>query len=437
MLSIIDSLRWLVALILVILAKFSGFLSRWFHYGSGTALPGYLIERYAKWVLTILTRNISEIIFISGTNGKTTTRAIINHIYTSNGIATISNLGGANIFRGVASAIINNTTWRLQPKHQTLVLEVEEATLPILCDYLCPQTLVLTNVFRDQLDAYGEIDKTLGYFRSAIQKTKPLVIVNADDHKLLECVYDYTGQIYGFSVDSPNKPKFELAKPTSINFTKIFWATNLKTEPERQIFDLSINNNQSYIVHTNLKGIYNVYNILAAIGCTYDKFGESVIKTLDTLTPVFGRGELISLGATTINLFLVKNPAGFDQVLTFLHQENQNKPINLVILINDQIADGRDVSWLWDIHLEEFLAKQPLKNLKTGGLRGLDMLLRCQQAGASVTPSDFLENSQTVIDFCKQQTEPVYILCTYTALLEFRKEINRLVKLKDIDSFGN
>ena len=114
-----------------------------------------------------------------------------------------------------------------------------------------------------------------------------------------------------------------------------------------------------------------------------------------------------------------------------------NKPINLVILINDQIADGRDVSWLWDIHLEEFLAKQPLKNLKTGGLRGLDMLLRCQQAGASVTPSDFLENSQTVIDFCKQQPEPVYILCTYTALLEFRKEINRLVKLKDIDSFGN
>ena len=105
MLSVIDSLRWLVTLILVILAKFSGFLSRRFHYGSGTALPGYLIERYAKWVLTILTRDISEIIFISGTNGKTTTRAIINHIYTSNGIATISNLGGANIFRGVASAI--------------------------------------------------------------------------------------------------------------------------------------------------------------------------------------------------------------------------------------------------------------------------------------------------------------------------------------------
>jgi len=432
-----NSLRWLTTLFLVILAKFLGYLSSLLNYGNGTALPGYLIEKYAKWVLTILTLKVSENIFISGTNGKTTTRAIINHIYTSNGITTASNLGGANIFRGVASAIINNTNWRLQPKCQTLILEVEEATLPILCDYVRPQKLILTNVFRDQLDAYGEIDKTVGYFRLAIQKSRPLVIVNADDHKLLECVQDYTGPIYGFSVESPNKPNFELAKSTTVNFTKSFLATNLDVAQGQQIFDLTINNKQTYKVQTSLKGVYNVYNILAAISGTYDKFGTLSISALNTLTPVFGRGELISLGSATITLFLVKNPAGFDQVLTLLHQENQNQPINLVILINDKIADGQDVSWLWDIHLEEFLAKQPLKSLKTGGLRGLDMLLRCQHAGASVSPEDFLENWQTVIDFCQQQSELVYVLCTYTALLEFRKEIGRLVKLKDINSFGN
>ncbi len=435
----INGVRWLVVFSLVVLAKFLGFLSRLTGYGHGTALPGYLVEKYAKWVIKVLIKEVSEIVCISGTNGKTTTRAIINHIYATQGIGTASNLGGANIFRGIASAIINNTNWWLRPKHQVLVLEVEEATLPILSDYLRPQTLILTNIFRDQLDAYGEIDKTLGYFRLAIHKTQPLVIVNADDRKLLECLEGYTGKIYGFSVNSSNKPNFELTKPQPalVNFQKQFVATNLRSQANQQVFDLKIDQDQNYTVKTNLKGNFNVYNILAALSYSYDKLGQSAIEAIATLEPVFGRGETIHLANSTVILFLVKNPAGFNQVLTLLAQENQSRPINLVILINDKIADGQDVSWLWDIHLENFLAQQTIQNLKTGGLRGLDMLLRLQHAGASVKPEDYLDSFDKVISFCYQQTEPTYVLCTYTALLEFRKEINRLVKLKPINTAGN
>ncbi len=422
---------------IVIFAKFLAFISRSLKKGSGTALPGYLVEYYAKWVVATLAKDLKEIIFISGTNGKTTTRALLNHIYEKNGVEVCSNLGGANIFRGIASALILNTKWNLKPKKTTAILEVEEATMTILADYLKPQILILTNVFRDQLDVYGEIDQTVKYFKTTLEKTKPIVVVNADDYKLLQCLQNFEGTILGFQVDNQDKPIFESNSPVDLNFQQIFVARNIQLTDSGQSFEVVLGS-QKETIKSNLSGIYNTYNILAALVCSYQKFGTQAIAPISSFQPVFGRGEKIFFGNTEIILFLIKNPAGFDQVLNQLHQQFQHEEINIIISINDNIADGKDVSWLWDVNLEQFASQQKVSVLKTAGTRGLDMLLRLEYAGFEVKPEDYLgQKGQDIITFCKAFSGKIIVLCTYTALLEFRSSLAHLVDIKSINNTGN
>ncbi len=422
---------------IVIFAKLLAFASRSLKKGNGTALPGYLVEYYAKWVIAILAKDLKEVIFISGTNGKTTTRALLNHIYQNNNVEVCSNLGGANIFRGIASALILNTKWNLKPKKTTAILEIEEATMPILADYLKPQILILTNVFRDQLDAYGEIDQTLKYFKTVLEKTKPIVIVNADDYKLLQCLQNFEGTLLGFRVDSPDKPIFESDSPVNLNFHQVFVAKNIQSTDSGQSFEI-VFGSKKISVKSNLGGIYNTYNILAAVVCGYQKFGIQAVDPIPSFEPVFGRGERITLGNTKIELFLIKNPAGFDQVLNQLHQQFQHKEINMIISINDNIADGKDVSWLWDVNLEKFTSKQKFLNLKTAGTRGLDMLLRLEYAGFQVKPEDYLgQKGKDIVNLCKTLSGEIIVLCTYTALLELRSSLANLVDLKSLNNTGN
>ncbi len=429
----------LKTILLSYFAKTLAYLSRALKKGSGTSLPGLVIEKYFIDILGYIGKDFEQIIFISGTNGKTTTRAILVDIYEQNGVQVCTNRGGANILRGVASSLLLNLDGQGRNINKIAILEVEEASLPKLCKYILPDKLILTNIFRDQLDAYGEIDKTLHYFEESIKLSskKPdfKLYLNSDDKKLLKCVNDFKGKIYGFGLNLPlaKKPQFESTEDIEINFSEKFIAYNIHGNN----FQVATGDNKIHKINLKLPGTYNIYNALAAFLPAYEEFGTRALDPIMNFEPVFGRGEEIQVGESRIKLMLVKNPAGFNQVLNYISDNNQKQAINLAVLINDKIADGKDVSWLWDIDLEDFVTTQPINQIYTGGTRGLDILLRFEYANSVVNSENYIENLDQLLNKIMEAKSEFIVLSTYTALLEFRKLVSTKTTIKNIDSSGN
>ena len=425
--------RRLLTIALVALGSTLSSISRLFKRGSGTSVPGYFVERFWPAAVRYLGEGYEEVIMISGTNGKTTTRALINTVYEAQGVDFVSNVGGANIYRGVVTALLNNRTRTGKLRAKTAILEVEEATLPKLTKYFAPTTLILTNIFRDQLDAYGEINQTLDYFVTTLEQTSPRLILNQDDAKLVNYLTSYVSAAVGFGIEKNHRPTYEATDAARVSPTKSYVVQDIVPGP--QIKASLHTPEDTYTMTSPLPGTFNLYNFAAAVAATYEQFGASAIETLEKFTNVFGRGEVIAVGETSYHLYLVKNPAGFGEVLKYLTSLGHKK-LNLNLLINDNTADGRDVSWLWDVPFEEFFEKQELKSLRTAGSRGLDMLLRVEYAGAQVK----LEDNHSIpelITATKDNQSREYVLCTYTALLEFRQELGKYTEVAGIDAVGN
>jgi lipid II isoglutaminyl synthase (glutamine-hydrolysing) len=432
----------LYLIIFSLFAKITTFTIKLLGKGSGTALPGYVVERYFPNLLGPLLKHYTNIIAITGTNGKTTTRSLLVHIFRENGIEVVSNIGGANIIRGIASSLLQNLDFFGNVKHKTAILEVEEASLPVLTRFCKLDTLILTNIFRDQLDAYGEIDTTLGFFTTAINQGQPkTIVVNTDDHKLLNSIPRYyQDRIVGFGITDTTvqTPQFEENSQTISIFPKTFFHAHTIATLENSS-NISIETSSKNLEATiKLPGVFNIYNALAAICITFPIFGTSSLAALKSFEPAFGRGEIITIGKTKINLLLIKNPVGFDQVLQHIHSVNKNKTISLAMLINDNTADGRDVSWLWDCDIETFIKNQAISTIKTSGSRGLDMLLRLKYAGLkNPQKSMFTESIPQLTKEIVESEKHIYVLCTYTALLDLRENIGKYTQLKGISELGN
>jgi len=434
------------------LAKILAFASRILQRGSGTALPGLLVETKIPWIIAEFAEKLDAVIYISGTNGKTTTRAMMVDALEKQGVQVLTNRGGANIFRGIASALFENTGLNGQPRHRIAVLEVEEATLPKLSTYLPPQLLILTNIFRDQLDAYGEIDTTLEYFQKTIRSARPHVIVNGDDAKLLTAIAQECDRsavtTFGLQQETEYQPGFE-GEQVDMQIDLDTLITNI--HPDSGLYHFTV---QQGDIETNgitlLPGRYNIYNYAAAIAglnhirqlLTLDGSVDTDIQHLQTFQPVFGRGERMRLGTSDTTLILVKNPAGCNQVLQWIQEMYTTQAFHLVICINDNIADGKDVSWLWDTDFEEFqqnMQDNPPLSIITSGTRGNDMALRLQYAQFDVTQSIVIPDFNKVIQNITNRNDevPTLVLSTYTALLDMRKKIGNIVKLADIRDGGN
>lgn len=412
---------------------------------NATSLPGLVVEKYFPYLIQPMTQGLKSVTLITGTNGKTTTRALLVHLLQSNNQEVVTNIGGANIMRGIATALLNNLDWKNRPKIKTVVLEVEEATLPILTKFMKVDKLVLTNIFRDQLDAYGSIDQTLKYFTRSIEQLRLFnpnlrVIINGDDGKLMQCLPHTleTEQIILFGTeDRKGQLKYETDSQTNqLDFT----ARNIEETYKGVAFELV--NNRKVVGHaqSSLPGLFNVYNILAAIACLSAEHYPTLLKNLANFKPAFGRGEIIKIGKSEVILYLVKNPAGFDEVLRLLPDfalRNKEHKQSAFLLINDNIADGRDVSWLWDTDFESHL-----KNLKglefiTGGQRGLDMLLRLETAGQDVTLQNYKPDMDELIEKMEMQEGRYFVCCTYTALLQIRGLLEQKTKIGSISQKGN
>lgn len=413
-----------------------------------TSAPGMLAMKICPSFIKLAAKTSSgKIITVTGTNGKTTTTGLLAHILKTSGSSIIHNTEGANMLTGISTALSQQI--KINKKNDYLVFESDEAYLRKLYDFINANYLVITNLFRDQLDRYGELDITYKKIKEAISKNPNLkIIINADD-PTLENIAEHNDKIYfgienvsyGYEIKDSQAPSENTECPIcgkSLTYTKRFYAHignyececgYKRKEPEYKgdvvVYDsysqLKIKHNEKeYEFKINMPGLYNVYNALGAITASLElSIGKDKIQNaLNTYSSIFGRAEKTTINGKKVLIQLIKNPVGASEVIRQIQGFKKSK---LVFILNDNYADGRDVSWIWDADFESL-------NTYTGkifisGTRSSDAALRLKYAGINTQLFDIEKDIKKAIDKALKETqndEVLLILPTYTALLEMQ-----------------
>lgn len=417
--------------------------------GSGTALPGLICEKYFPWIKNYLLDQIKYKIAITGTNGKTTTQTILSSILQEKGYTVLNNKAGSNMNRGITSELVKRSSISGKLNYDYGIFEIEEATFPKVVESIKPEVIIVTNLFRDQLDAYGEIDRTQKFIIDGIQKSsKSKVVLNFDDPKVREIKDKITNEVTFIDLDDKltKNIKFEATeKLISQNLQNrqvspnVIIGKNCRQSVEgNNLFDVEILTEKSKFllsgIKLNISGGYQVYNALSSVA-TARLLGldiPTIRKGIEKVEPAFGRGEKIMLkkGKKTVyfKLLLVKNPAGCNLNLDILKTV---KNLKLILLLNDNIADGKDVSWIWDCEFEK-LNECDLTELIFSGKRAYDIQLRIKYALISRKYSNTNKYIDQNINYSIKKAvelatndETIYVLPTYTAMLEFRKTLGQ------------
>ena len=436
------------------LAKTAGSISRVLGRGGGTSLPGMILMKLRPQTLREMAQELEEgIIVISATNGKTTTARMVGNTAHESGIAFVANTSGANLASGIATALLGKN-----PDERLGIFEVDEAALPALIPELQPSILVLMNLFRDQLDRYGELESTIQKWKDMIQSLPETtkLIINADDpalaflgsqHQNVE-FFGIEQSRYGSSAlphaaDSLHCQNCDSAlqfQQTTIGHLGHWSCQNCgEQRPEPTFTGTNINLNElngseftatsrsnSTDLQVPLAGLHNVYNALAAFSiCAANGIATSDIqKGLSTISAAFGRNEIVNFAGTEIMLLLAKNPAGANQNLrTLLLTEEK---IDLVIALNDRTADGKDVSWIWDVDYEMIFDR--IASLTISGDRAYDLALRFYYSDFPNTSMHIAPSTQELLNHLEDSSETLHravILPTYTAMLDIRSKLSK------------
>lgn len=412
---------------------------------SGTSFIGMFTLKTNPDFLNFCSKYIlHEKISVTGTNGKTTTAGLIAQILEANNKEVIHNAQGANMLTGIANVFATNVV--PSKRYDNCVLESDEAYLSKLYDYMKLDYLVVTNLFRDQLDRYGELDTTAKKIQSAIDKNKDLVLLlNADDPLVANLGHDNKKLYYGFeniefaethTISHAPAEMFNCICGKPLEYSKRFYAQqghyycscgykrpkcnyqgNAKIYNDYIEISVLHNGEETHYTFDSI-GLYNAYNALAAISMALE-IGykqEEIQNALNTYKAMFGRAEKTEFNGHKTIIQLIKNPAGASEVLKTVDLSSK-----ILIAINDNFADGRDVSWLWDAEFE--LLKDTEKTIVTSGIRANDMALRLKYAGVpsekiKVVP-DLFEAVEEVSN-SEDKTEKVTIMPSYTALLQIK-----------------
>lgn len=405
---------------------------------NGSALPGLIIERLdPEFLTTALHKVQKQIILITGTNGKTTTTKMLVTALRGSGARVVTNSTGSNMTRGLIAALIEDMTYfgSLKPT-DWFVFEMDEAYAPIFTREISPKGLVALNVLRDQLDRYGEIDKTAKLIEQTAEKVDvfiynqldPLLKAVAQNLKLRKKQLISFGISGAFSSHVANEQSLQgekiLAHKASADVVLVS-ATD-SGDMQQLVVEL---NQRTHELLVPVKGFHNALNATAVVAALQVFVADDLARATQALVAMptpFGRGEKLHFKGKNITVALVKNPSGFTSNLeTFVKQA---KPELVLFVVNDKLADGRDVSWLWDVDFKSFIHSKT--TILTSGIRGYDMALRLKQDNIDVTLTTNV--SRAINNLMKSDYTEVVIIPTYTALFEVRELLAKYGKVPRI-----
>lgn len=388
--------------------------------GGGSALPGLVIEKIDPgFIARTLAQIPRGVVVISGTNGKTTTTKIVVELLEAAGLKVFTNRTGSNFSRGVAAALLGEVDMRGRLDADIAVLELDEAWAVKFVQLVPPRYSLLLNVMRDQLDRFGEIDTAAGFLAKIAQATTDTVVLNRDDPRIYRLHQNTAADVAFFGTTDQLlelMPTDDALKTGHAQANQTAPADVLLADIDKQTATFHIDN-AKHAVRMQLNGVYNLLNAAAALSLVRQITGEkaeltTLLGALSDVAPAFGRGETIVIDGTPIELILVKNPSGFRlSLLSFA-----DGTADTMIAINDNYADGRDVSWLWDVDVSRLEQVAVVS-----GVRAHDMALRLEYD--DITPEIIEPDLAAALEklLAHHPRKPKHIYCTYTAMMRLRK----------------
>lgn len=398
---------------------------------TGSALPGLVVERlYPKTVDKCLSTLPSGVIIVSGTNGKTTTTKIIANLLEAQGLKVLTNKTGSNFVRGIISTIVQYSSPLGKLDYDIAVFEQDEAHAVHLAKLIHPRGVVALNVMRDQMDRFGEIDTTQKLLQKLVSAATDWVVLNANDERISQLRPQEGVTTYWYAHAKALQGDF-LTDDQLYESDQAYFSAAKNPYATLEAYgdgSVSVKTGKTTTRYEyELGGSHNAINLVAALtavrAATPAAKVDDMVKAVAKLEPAFGRGEtFVTADGVEVTLQLIKNPAGFTHAL---RMTDVKKYAVAGIAINDEYADGRDVSWLWDVNFSKLGSR--VKQVITGGTRGADMAVRlkydlvpCKTIIPELAPFVLALNEAG-----KKQSGRVILFCTYTAMLELRELYKR------------
>lgn len=420
-----------VTKILILVGKIAGKRS--------SSTPGSFALKICPDILKILSSQVRHNIYaVCGTNGKTTTNNLLNSILLSSGKNVVCNNVGANMLPGVVTAFVEKCSLFGKFDVDYACLEVDEISTIRVFEHLEPDFVVVTNLFRDQMDRYGAVESTMDFMKQGLDKCKNTkLVLNGDDPLLVafgansgkECIYYGVGEDVGIAVDETKEGKFCMTCGEELEY-KFHHYSQLgdyscpkcgfaRPSIDFEAKNVNLDSGISFDVNSThfavkYRGFYNIYNILAAYSVLYlsGVDVEDINKTLQNYKPQIGRMEEFTVRGKNVVLNLAKNPAGFNQALSTVMCDKRKK--NIILAINDMAGDGIDVTWLWDVDFEQ-LKYMNADKIYPCGIRRDDLAVRLKYA--DIANVEGITDIKTAIeDALGSDTDVLYVLVNYTAL---------------------
>ena len=442
-------------------ARAVGELARRAGRGGGTSLPGKVLIALEPEAISELSARLARgSVVVSATNGKTTTAAMIASVLARAGVPVVHNRAGANMAGGVASSLLAAARTGGRIEGELGLFEIDEFWLDRVVPQLSPRGILLGNLFRDQLDRYGELDTIADRWAAvtaAAASVRGRLVLNADDPLIADLGRD-APQVTYFGVEDPSLAIPEMQHASDSKHCRRCGAAYVydvvylghlghyrcpscgqerpapSVSAERIALDGTRSSSFELVtpagqarVELPLPGLYNVYNALgaAALCLGLEIAFDTVLAGLGEVRPAFGRAERLAIGDVEVQVLLVKNPAGANEILRTLVLEGDE--LELLVILNDRTADGRDVSWVWDADFELLAGR--VRRVTCAGTRAGELAVRLKYAGVPSDRLHVIPELAPALDDAVAQIESgprpprLYVLPTYTALLELRHEL--------------
>ena len=415
--------------------------------GAASVLPGSVARRIQPKALRLLARQYTQgVVLVAGTNGKTTTSLLLRSMFEDHGFRVTHNATGANLVNGLTAALVADADWWGRINRDVAILEVDENVLRLVLPEICPRMLLALNLFRDQLDRYGEVDTIARRWREAIAPLEnATVVLNGDDPALsefgqqLEKQWEDLARVQYFGLNEPERYLEAIPHAVdstycprcgaSLNYRGVYLSHLGDYQCPSCQFAKSKPRLNSADWPQILIGLYNKYNTLAA-ATTAQLFGveDTTLRgSIREFKAAFGRAEELVLEGTPMRILLSKNPVGTNETLRAIVELSQDRPhgATVLVVLNDRIPDGTDVSWIWDADTEKLA--QSAGTIVVSGDRLYDMALRLTYsqlqpgAGGKIIPEPDLGQAIKRAIAAVPDGETLYIVPTYSAMLEVRQ----------------